>query len=244
LPRKVARQRGYDVPFVGIGIKPVALGRRETAAVGKALGRSPSREFMAAYCQMLAAYDAHRKAVISSTPAAVQRRIEDVANSARTLQESLRRLTLTDETLFNGAATGRFLRKVRSTGLGELSAKLEHFLPVIEEALGIIKKEPKQGRMSLFADHALAKGLCQILFEETGETPTTQQNGSFGRLLRVAFTQTANPKPGKDVSDLMRLSLREKPSILPPNFRYLSYFRNANERVDPTPSDTGTNKPE
>jgi hypothetical protein len=224
LPRKVARQRSYDISFVGVGIEPAALGKREIDRVARILRRRPSQEFEAAYCHILAVYDAHRKSVSNSNAAAVQRRIRAVVDSAKTLRKSLSKLELTDKMLFGRFADKRFLRKLRYTGLNELSEKLEHFLPVIEEALGIIAKEPKQGRMPAVAAHALAKDLCQILFEETGEVPTTKRDDTFDRLLRLAFAQAPNPRHLVDVVDLMRISLKEKPKV-----RWLlSNFRSAN----------------
>jgi hypothetical protein len=95
--------------------------------------------------------------------------------------------------------------------LNELAEKLEHFLPVIEEALGIVAKEPKQGRMPALAERALAKVLCQILFEEIRKTPTTKRGDFFDRLLRLAFAQAPNQRHLVDVVDLMRFSLKEKP---------------------------------
>jgi hypothetical protein len=222
LPRKVARQREYEIPFVGVGIEPMALGKREIDAVARILRRQPSQEFKAAYCHILAVYDAHRKSVSSSNAAAVLRRIRAVVDSAKTLQKSLSKLELTDKTLINRFATQRFLRELKYTGLNELAEKLEHFLPVIEEALGIVAKEPKQGRMPAFAAHALANDVRQIVFEETGKMPTAKRGDTFDRLLHLAFTQTANPR--KDVFDLMRLSLKEKPK----ERWLLSNFRSAN----------------
>ena len=224
LPRKVARQRSYDISFVGVGIEPAALGKREIDRVARILRRRPSGEFEAAYCHILAVYDAHRKSVSNSNAAAVQRRIGAVVDSAKTLQKSLSKLELTDKTFINRFVTRRFLLELKYTGLNELAEKLDHFVPVIEEAIGIVTKESKQGRMPALAERALAKNLCQILFEETGEMPTAKRGDTFDRLLHLAFTQTPNPSSRKDVVDLMRFSLKEKPEV-----RWLlSNFRSAN----------------
>jgi hypothetical protein len=239
LPRKVARQRSYDIPFVGVGIKPVALGKRDIDRVARILGRQPSQEFKAAYCYILAVYDAYRKSVSNSNAAAVQRRIGAVVASARTLQKSLSKLELTDKTLINRFVTRRFLLELKYTGLNELAEKLDHFVPVIEEAIGIVTKESKQGRMPALAEQALAKDLCQILFEETRTTPTTKRGDTFDLLLRRAFAQAPNPRHLIDVVDLMRFSLKEKPK----DRWLLSNFRTANGTGRPTAhSDTGINK--
>jgi hypothetical protein len=109
LPRKVPRQRKYEIPFVGVGIEPMALGKREIDAVARILRRQPSQEFKAVYCHILAVYDAYRKSVSNSNAAAVQRRIGAVVDSAKTLQKSLSKLELTDTTLINRFATQRYL---------------------------------------------------------------------------------------------------------------------------------------
>ncbi len=220
MPRKVARQRTYVIPFVGAGLRIQPLDVTKNAAVARALGRSPSKEFMSAYISMLEDYVAYRAAVTSSRAGAVQSRIEAVVNSATALKKSLGKLELTDRMLFG-----------RGAELDALAENIAHFLPMIEESLIKIRKEKKQGRMPAFAERGLASGLCQILHEETGVTPTTKANGPFDLLLRLALDQTQVPKSWekdrKDVADLMRLSLREHPTdqSLLPVFSLLSPLR-------------------
>jgi hypothetical protein len=225
--RKVARQRSYDIPFVGFGIAPVTLGTRARAAMLTALGRRPSEEFVAAYCYFLASFEAHNKAVVNSSSAAIQRRIGAVISSARALQESLRKLELTDKMLFGKMTRKRFFRSEKYTELNELYERLELFFPVIEDALGVVAMEKKQGRMPAFAERALAQNICRILFEETGDMPTPKKGGAFDRLLLLAFAQIPNPTHRNDVADLMRYSLKEKPTELPEELRVLSRFRSA-----------------
>jgi len=215
LPRKVARQKGYDVPFVGTGSATVALGMKETAAIRTALRRAPSQQFMLALSRLLSNYADHREAVTRSTPAAVWRRIKAVVDSTKTFQKTLSDLELTDIVHIDKFYTDRFLRGERRVGLNELAERLEFFLLMAEEALGAIAKEQKQGRMPAFAERALAKGLCQILFEETGEMPTTKKDGSFDRLLRFALDHVSErdrKDPRRDVTVLMHLALQQKPA--------------------------------
>ena len=171
MPRKVARQRNYDIPFVGSGLAPVTLGPRERAEVTRILRRSPSPEFMRAYSFMLANYIAHRSAVTNSSPAAVQKRIGAVVRATKTLQKSLRSLSLTERMLIGRLELQRFFRKERCTTLDELYRAIADFLPVMEDALARVATEEKRGRMPAFAERALASGLCQILYEELGAIP-------------------------------------------------------------------------
>jgi hypothetical protein len=217
VPRRVARQRNYDVSFVGNGIKSVTPEVRDRDAISRILGRPPSHEFMDAYNTIVTAYIAHRAAVSRSTPAAVQRRMEAVENGAKILQESLNNLELTDKMLFGQSATKRFLSGQRYTELDVLSEAISYFLPVIEEAVSNVKKEPKRGRMPAYAERGLAHSLGQILCEETNVAPTTTRGGMFDRLVRLALTHAPNAKLRKDVVDLLRVSLRaipEDPSLL------------------------------
>ena len=243
MPRKVAKGRTYDVPFVGIGITPARLSRKQTDEVARILGRDPSPEFMHAYCYKLAVYDAHHKAVTSSTPAAVQKRIGAVVDHAKALQNSLKKLTLTDKMIFGRFADRRFLREQRYAGIGELAETIVHFLPVMEDALTLVTNETKQGRPPAFAEHELASSLCQILFEELGTAPVLTKNGKFDRLLRAAFA--AISKPRNDVSDLIRVSLHPAPTAIRQHPEFLLLPRFANRTPEPTQStqhkEAGTN---
>jgi hypothetical protein len=236
MARKVARQRAYDIPFIGAGITPVRLSRKQSDALARILGRRPSREFMGAYCYLLATYVAYRASVSRSTVAAVHARIERVINAAKTLQNSLNDLELTDRMLFNRVATKYFLRDQPRTHLNELSGGIAYFLPVIEEAQAIIKKEETRGRMPAYAERALARSLCSILFEETGVKPTARANGTFDRLLRLAFTHAKNGNPRNDVVDLLRFSL---PHTLEEPLPLLPLFRNTDE-TNGSASENGT----
>lgn len=241
MPRRVVRQRNYDVPFVGTGIKPVTPELRDRDAVRRILGRPPSQKFMDAYDIEVANYIAHRAAVSRSAPAAVQRRMEAVENGARTLQESLNNLELTDKMLFSQFATKHFLSRQRYTGLDLLSEDISYFLPVIEEAIATVKKEPKRGRMPAYAERALAQSLWQILYEETNAAPTTTRGGVFDRLLRLALTHAPGARRRKDVVDLLRVSVRPMPQGSP---SVLSLFRNADGTRRPASGhNEGKNKP-
>jgi hypothetical protein len=88
VPRKVASPRNYDIPFVGYGIKPVPLGRREKDEIRRTLKRQPSDEFLSAYGTVLAYFIDHRRTVARSAPAAVRMR-EAVLRGAKALQKGL-----------------------------------------------------------------------------------------------------------------------------------------------------------
>ena len=206
MPRRVASRRNYDVAFVGTGIKLVTPELRDRDAIRRILGRPPSQEFMDAYDIIVADYIAHRATVSRSGPAAVQRRMEAVENGAKALYKHLNSLELTDKLLFGRSATKRVLSGQRYTELDLLSEALWYFLPVIEEAVANVKKEPKRGRMPAYAERGLARSLCQILYEETKVAPTTRRGGVFDRLLRLALTHAPNARRRKDVVDLLRAS--------------------------------------
>jgi hypothetical protein len=99
------------------------------------------------------------------------------------------------------------------TGAEEFEERLGQFIAVFEQARKVVAKELKQGRMPAFAERALAQALCQILFEETGVVPTSKKGGSFDQLLRIALDHFSNGRPRKDVADLMRSALSEKPTL-------------------------------
>lgn len=195
---------------------------------------------MDAYDTMVADYIAHRAAVSRSAPAAIQRRMEAVKNGAKILQESLSNLELTDKMLFGGSATKRLLSGQRYTELGVLSEAVWYFLPVIEEAISNIKKEPKQGRMPAYAERGLAQSLGHILYEETKVAPTTSRGGVFDRLVRLALAHAPNAKRRKDVVDLLRVSVR----AIPKDPSLLSAFRKADGTRRPASGhNEGKNKP-
>jgi hypothetical protein len=189
----------------------VTLSVREIDELQSALKRKPSPEFILAFRYILSAFHGHRKAVTSATAAAVQNRISAVVDSAKILQKSMSDLEVTDALHLNKIISDR-LWDERRAGLNELADKLALFLPMAEEALEAIAKEPKQGVMPAIAERALARDLCQIIFEETGEVPTAKKGDRFDRVLRFALDYHSGRKPRKDVADLMRSALKEKPT--------------------------------
>jgi hypothetical protein len=211
MKRKVAQQREYDIPFVGINVKTITLNTRQRDTLARLFNGQPSRAFVIAYCYMVGLYVEHKAAVISSTAAAVQKRLEAVADNAKSLQKSLKQLNLTDHTLYDSSMRRGAYRGDPYTTLNQLSYTISHVLPAIKASVARLEKSPKRGRMPAFAEQALAKGLCQLLFEETNVVPTIKKDGAFDRLLSLSLSHAGSAKPRRDVTDLMRHSLKEPP---------------------------------
>jgi hypothetical protein len=227
MPRKVARQRGYDTVYVGSNDLRPNLTAREIADVARAIGTQPGAEFLKAYRLILSTYAEYANAVSNSTPAAVQRRCSAVAGSTKALQKALQELQDTDRYLFLDLWTGRSRKGEKYTGLNEMEGTLSRFLPVVMDVLARIDSEPKRGRMPAYAERALARDLAQILFEETGVMQSARRGGPLDRLLRVAFTHAVMLTPRKDVVDLMNFGLRQlQEQIGEPDFlRLLPAYR-------------------
>jgi len=209
----------YDIPFVGAAIATIELQSRQIDTIGRTLGKAPSKEFLRAFEVILSSYERHQEAVRSSTPAAIQARIGAVVDAASELERALAKLTLTDAGVFGSIWLPRFLSNQKHVSMPQFEREsLPQFLALATEALALIESEPKQGAMPAFAQRGLAASLCQILFEETGKTPTAEKNGCFDTLLRFgldlvddrerAAGHRGRRERRKNVKDLMQEALR------------------------------------
>lgn len=207
MPRREPRIRRYEVVFVGGDLGRPKLDQRKIDAIARVLGSNPSQEFLKAYSRLLSTYAAHAAAVKSATASAVSRRLHAVVEAAEALDRSLANLQSTDMAIFGRFAALRFLRGGSHTELNEIISNLEQFLPLVREALELVKREPKKGRMPAYAEQCLAQGIAQILCEEKNVVLDARRGGIFDRLLRLAFQHADPLRTRKDVVDLMKSGL-------------------------------------
>lgn len=79
MPRKIRRNRAYEVVFVGTDFDKPSLGTRDIVSLARILGAAPSTGFVAAYQYILGGFISHAKSVRAATPARVQSRLSAVA---------------------------------------------------------------------------------------------------------------------------------------------------------------------
>jgi hypothetical protein len=208
MPRRKPLERGYEVSFVSGDLKQPELNQRKVDAIARVIGGYPSHEFLKAYRWLLGIHAASAATVKEATAPAISRRLERAVKTGESFHESLVDLEITDQTIFGQFARSRFFKGERYTEVYPMLRTLEQFLPVMQDALELVQKEPKRGRMPAYAEQGLAAGIAQILYEERKVMPDSRRGGVFDRLLQLAFQHADPPRPRKDVVDLMKIGLR------------------------------------